>query len=91
MAEKHGARFRNIYFLLAASESLPGRPRCGELVASCVRVLLRVLLANSEFTVTLRASRDCPVQKDLQRITRIKGIIGETDHSPFTTIVSISR
>ena len=42
LAEKHGARFRNIYFLLAASESLPGRPRCGELVASRVCVLLHV-------------------------------------------------
>lgn len=45
LAEKHGARFRNIYFLLAASESLPGRPRCGELVASRVCVLLHVFLA----------------------------------------------
>lgn len=58
LAEKHGARFRNIYFLLAASESLPGRPRCGELVASRVCVLLHVFLANSEFTVTLWTGQD---------------------------------
>lgn len=63
LAEKHGARFRNIYFLLAASESLPGRPRCGELVALRVCVFLHVFLANSEFTVTLWTSQDCRTER----------------------------
>lgn len=96
LAVEHGARFRNIYFLLAASESLPGRPRCGELVASRVRVLLRKQWVHGDATSRSSRSSAQKVYTNSSTNSGIKGTKegvargGRREENPLV-IESISR